>query len=271
MSPTLILPPRYLSDSVALWRAALASGWRAERLLGWIPPPHWRDQDPVLYGDPLWAGVVAEGLSVALLEPALDWLVDLPTRYRKRDVRLATLDQARTLITAPAFVKPADNKDFPARVYASEHDLPPLDTLPGAMHVLIAEPVRWQIEFRCFVLDRQITTLSPYFRDGQLVQTDEDLWPATEDETVEALAFGNAVLGDVNVEAPPAFVLDVGVVTGKGWAVVEANPAWASGIYGCDPERVLPVLHRACVQQQNLVDEDRRWIVDHTQETVENA
>jgi hypothetical protein len=42
-------------------------------------------------------------------------------------------------------------------------------------------------------------------------------------------------------------VVDVGRMTGRGWGVVEANPAWASGLCGCDPAGVLPVLRRATV------------------------
>jgi hypothetical protein len=30
-------------------------------------------------------------------------------------------------------------------------------------------------------------------------------------------------------------VLDVGVVEGKGWVIVEANAVWGSGLNGCDP------------------------------------
>jgi hypothetical protein len=43
-------------------------------------------------------------------------------------------------------------------------------------------------------------------------------------------------------------VVDVGRVAGRGWAVVEANPAWGSGLYGCDAARVLPVLRGAVSQ-----------------------
>ena len=42
-------------------------------------------------------------------------------------------------------------------------------------------------------------------------------------------------------------VVDVGVIRNHGWAVIECNAAFSSGIYGCDPVAVLPVLRRACV------------------------
>ena len=48
---------------------------------------------------------------------------------------------------------------------------------------------------------------------------------------------------------PPAFVLDVGVVAGRGWGIVGANPAWASDIYGRDPSGVLPVLRRSSIRR----------------------
>lgn len=40
-------------------------------------------------------------------------------------------------------------------------------------------------------------------------------------------------------------VLDIGTISGRGWAVVEANAAWGSGIYGCDPMEVLGVIRHA--------------------------
>jgi hypothetical protein len=42
--------------------------------------------------------------------------------------------------------------------------------LPPDTPVLIAEPVRWRVEYRCFVLERTLATMSPYVRDGDLAQ-----------------------------------------------------------------------------------------------------
>jgi hypothetical protein len=47
-------------------------------------------------------------------------------------------------------------------------------------------------------------------------------------------------------------VLDVGVIGERGWAVIETNAAWGSGIYGCDPKAVLQVIRRACVRRADL-------------------
>lgn len=52
--------------------------------------------------------------------------------------------------------------------------------------------------------------------------------------------------------------LDVCTTADRGWIVLECNPCWGSGIYGCDPHRVLPVIARACVPNENRHLEDPR-------------
>ncbi|HYT87585.1 MAG TPA: ATP-grasp domain-containing protein [Gemmataceae bacterium] len=244
--PTLILPPRYTPDSIAVSKAAVRAGWGVERLGSWRVPDHLAGQEFVLYGEPLFAAVVADPLGLSLLEPPLDWLAGLSQELTRRRIRFTTLAEARNL-TDPTFVKPAEDKCFPARVYESGRDLPGADVLSATTPVLVARTVDWQMEFRCFALDGEVLSLSPYLRDGKLAQAEDGSWPATEDELARARAFASAVLRDPQTSLPPAIVLDVGVIRGEGWAVVEANAAWGSGVYGCDPEQVLRVVQRACV------------------------
>jgi hypothetical protein len=136
--------------------------------------------------------------------------------------------------------------------------------MPETTPVLIAEPVTWEIEFRCFVLERQVQTLNAYARFGQLTRTDGDEWIAFPEEQTTALDFCNQFLSDESVKVPPGLVLDIGVIAERGWAVLEANPAWASGIYGCDPAKILPILTATCADQQSLTSELRHWIINQT-------
>ncbi|MDA7887578.1 ATP-grasp domain-containing protein [bacterium] len=46
--------------------------------------------------------------------------------------------------------------------------------------------------------------------------------------------------------------MDVGLIRGRGWAVVECNECWASGIYACDPTRVLETLVSAAVKSDTM-------------------
>jgi hypothetical protein len=153
-----------------------------------------------------------------------------------------TLGEAKSL-TLPAFVKPPNDKSFEAKVYAIGAELP--DAFDDSMTVLVAEPVEWETEFRCFALDGTVSTLSPYLRSGQHAKRDG--YSATDAELNEARQFAEAVLGEPSNTTPRAVVIDVGRISGKGWAVVEANGAWGSGIYGCDPELVLDVIRHATV------------------------
>jgi ATP-grasp domain, R2K clade family 2 len=257
--PTLVLPPRFTPDTIAVGNAAHAAGWSVERFTSWRLPEGWRAEDVALYGEPLFASVVADQLGLVLLEPPFNWLTTLHEKYRKRNVRFTILGEARKL-GQHAFVKPADDKCFLAGVFQSGATLPSADILSGATPVLVAEPVKWQVEFRCFVLEREMVTLSPYLRDGELAQSPEGQWD--DERTEKAREFAQGVLSDGSVSLPPAVVMDVGVIEGRGWAIIEANAAWGSGIYGCDPAAVLRVVRRACLQRGQVAATDSRWVVE---------
>ena len=72
--PTLVLPPRITPDTEAMFAAAQAAGWEVLRLDGWRVPARLKGRDVVLYGEPLFADVVAPSLRVALLQAPFDWL-----------------------------------------------------------------------------------------------------------------------------------------------------------------------------------------------------
>lgn len=238
LPPTLVLTSRYTDDAQRLWLAAIRKGWAVERLQGWRVPDHLRTAaHPVLYVEALMAPRIAEELGLTLLDPAEDWLPRLPEEYRRRSIRLTTLGEARTGVE-PLFIKPPNDKSFPARVYRGA-DLPAgyADETP----VLLADVVTWDCEFRCFVLDRSPRTSALYSRHGELAD-DGDV---SEAETAGISDFLKTFLNDPRVELPRAAAVDVGIIEGKGWAVVECNAAWGAGIYGCDPAEVLEVLLHA--------------------------
>lgn len=235
--PTLIVPDRRNTDIQALRDAALRLGWEAETL-PYRLPERFAPKEPVLYGDALFCELMAAQLGVRLVEPSDDFLVRLPEAWRQRWVQLTTLAQARQWKSGPVFIKPANDKSFPAAVYASGSELPEgEETTP----VLLSEPVHWEVEWRLFIREGKVSTRSPYFRDGKL-----DFAPRPR-ELEELRAFSQALLEEVAPLLPPTVVLDLGKIAGRGWAVVEANPAWASGLYRCDPARVLQALADATV------------------------
>ena len=238
--PTLIFTPRYTEDTQALWKAAVRLGWRVERLTSWRVPEHLRDvPDPVLYVEALFGPTLAEQLGLALSNPPDDWLVRLPFEHKLRNIRLSTLGAERSS-SDPAFIKPPNDKSFPADVYRG-HELP--GEYSDDMPVLVSEAVKWEKEFRCFILDRALRTYSLYSRYGDLQRESE--FASSPEEDAELEAFVSTLLADPRVDLPRATVVDAGTIEGRGWACVEQNAAWGAGIYGCDPAAVLEVLRQA--------------------------
>ena len=241
--PTLIFTPRFTDDSQVLWKAAGQMGWTTERLSGWRVPEHLRQlPDPALYGEALFGPALAEQLGVDLLSPPEDWLARLPYEYKKRVITLSTLGAERRR-TDPAFIKPPNDKSFPAGVYQGA-SLP--TDYADDMPVLVSEVVRWDMEFRCFVLDRRLCTYSLYSRYGELQR--DDGFKSAEAEDRELEAFLAALFADPRIDLPRAVVVDVGRIEGAGWACVELNAAWGAGIYGCDPKAALRVIGQASVK-----------------------
>ena len=103
-----------------------------------------------------------------------------------------------------------------------------------------------ETEFRCFCLDGDVVTLSPYLRDDELAKKSN--FKMSDEESREATNFAQSVLRLPDQKTPRSIVIDVGRIKGSGWAVVEANAAWGSGIYGCDPDAVLDVVRHATIQ-----------------------
>lgn len=248
--PTLILTPRYTEDSQALWKAASRIGWNTERLTGWHVAAHLKLlDDPVLYVEALFGPTIAGQLGLNLLSPPEDWLVRLPIEYKLRNIELTTLGKARRVPSA-AFIKPPNDKSFPAAVYKG-HELP--KQYDDDMPVLVSDIVNWKLEFRCFILDRSLVTYSIYARDGELQRSNQ--FQSLPDEERDLEAFVARLVTDQRVDLPAATVVDVGYIEDEGWACVEQNAAWGAGIYGCDPALALEVIRHASMKIQRLTHE----------------
>ena len=261
LAPLVLLAPRITDDSVAVWRASLRRGWQPERLSGWRVPEGWVSdaRQVVVYGEPLFAEAVCDQIGRVLLEPSADWLTQVPEAYLQRRVKLMTLAEARCQEDV-AFVKPADGKIFEPRVYGTGRELPGEEHVDGSIPVLRSGVVDFRLEVRCFVHHRALVSCSPYWREDALAQDDAGHWSFAEGEEQGARDFAARVLADERVELPPACTLDVGRFADGSWAIVEANPCWGAGLYGCDPDAVLGILGDAVISRAAVREEDRKWI-----------
>jgi hypothetical protein len=257
---TLVTSPRVTPDAIALMQAAKTSGQPTIQLQTFRPTDELQGMPIAVYGESLFAIILTSKLNHVVLEPTSDWLCRLPHQYSQRTVIKTTIGEARRY-DQPCFVKNADGmKAFEAQVYDTGKDLPSTDYYPDDYEVLVSEPVNWEIEYRCFIRERKLITLSVYFRHGELAKSPDGVWLEDMDETAEASHFCQTLLQDDTVAMPPACVIDIGRITGRGWAVIEANPAYGSGIYGCDPLKVLDVVNRATIQSSNITQMDAPWI-----------
>jgi hypothetical protein len=248
---TLFLSPRVTATGHALARAARRRALHVETLRDWRVPAHWSG-GASLYAGPLFADTVAGGLGVGLLEAPADWLARLPYELTGRDVEFTTVAEARQL-RRPAFVKPPNDKSFPARVYPDGSGLPGPDAVDDGEPVLVSDIVAFAVEYRLFLLDGEVRTGSRYATRGEL-----DVAPLAEDPLHgEVLAFAGRLAASL---LPSAIVVDVGLLDGGDWAVVEANAAWASGHYACDADAALDVVLHAARPVGEFSTADRRFL-----------
>ncbi|MCX5402802.1 ATP-grasp domain-containing protein [Streptomyces sp. NBC_00335] len=240
----LLLPPRVTASAARLRDAAHARGLATVQLDGFAVPDGLRADH--LHAGPRFADAVAPGLGIGLLEAPSDWLARLPREFTGREVLLMPIREAYGL-RRPVFVKSPNDKNIPALVYADGSRLPGPDAVDPGTEVLVSDVVRFTAEHRVFLLDGAVHTASRYAEDGRL-----SLGPAS----AGALAFAAGLPFST---LPSAIVVDVGVTDGR-WSVIEANAAWASGTYACDPGQALDVALRAAAPLRSFADRDRKFL-----------
>ena len=251
---TLLLASLSLPSAHQLAVIAKERGWRVHALDEY--PDVSVTGDRTFYGGSDRAAEYATRFDLALFEPLLDLLARVPLDLRLRDIRFCTLRELSRL-QGPLFVKPADPiaKVFDAGVYRRLDDLLARG-LDRETPVLVSEPIEWTSEFRCFVCDGQVVAWSPYLSFGRPV------WkPQSAGRLPASLkSFCGRLIERMGDALPPAFVVDIGVVDDGGWAVVEFNPAWCSGILGADVEGALIAIRRSARWAMRSTAADRRWI-----------
>jgi hypothetical protein len=262
--PTLILSHRYSSDSNALFSAVNSVGWDVERLHSFYCPDSLKEKEIIFYGETILADAICNDLNLALFEPNYDWLPNLPYQYRLRTIELTSFQEVCNNLF-PKFIKPVDEKWFPAKVYFSTKELKSDYSGSDDLQILISEPVIFETEFRFFIANRKIYSFSPYIKNGQLAKDNEGNWICEPNESQEATDFISKLLTDQRVDLPPAVVIDVGKIKDFGWAVVEANPIWASGLCGANPVSVLQALYFSSQQINKVSSENKKWIRNHDQ------
>ncbi|MDQ1095395.1 MULTISPECIES: ATP-grasp domain-containing protein [Chryseobacterium] len=240
MKNIVALSPMYTEDSNNLKKASLNSSYEVNRFNAkWNVPEEFRADVVAVYGEDIYAEIVAEQCNLILTKPNDNWLSEIPESLTKRQI---TYGQLKDFVHEKnIFIKCSDFKSFKAGVFDSVTDIPGFESLDPGISVFTSEVVEWELEVRCFVLDSEIKTYSSYWRNNSF-----DASPLSEDEQKGLHKFYRDFIQVCSETIPRAIVLDFGIIKGKGWALIEANPAWCSGLYACDAEKALEVIVESC-------------------------
>lgn len=227
---------------------------QAAQELGWqilSAPTGWRLTEELItskakgvpYGCQTFCEVIAQQMGWTLYQNSFDWLAKVPTKYLKRKVDFMTLGEAKK-ITKRKFIKPADDKCFEAKIY-EPGEFKPHDCIKNDYPVLVSDVVQWDLEYRIFTDGFKVKTWSNYLVNGHV--TEPGFWHMIPEDQYNLKIFADDFLYDMShITIGRPSVVDVGRIKDKGWAIIETNPVWASGIYGCDPAQVLKVLELSC-------------------------
>lgn len=257
---TILTSPRYSNDSRIISEAARKhKGWGTHRAVRYQAPEDL--EDPVVYGEPIFCDIMAQKFDLHLLQTPPFWLAELPRKYLRRHV-MGIPAKMLGGIPERRFIKPADDKVFPAAVYEDGSHVPRRYVDPDCP-CLVSEVVHFDTEVRCYILDRNIVTAGTYLTDDHISDTSAQLAHEGAQKWLRYL------LADESIPMPSALVIDVGFINGgfiddQGWAVIEANPAYCSGVYmrgegiSCDPAKLLPLLERA--SNRYTMSEDVKYI-----------
>lgn len=242
MKNIIALSPIYTEDSNNLKKASIISPYELNRFNAkWNVPEEFRDDVIAVYGEDIYAEIVAEQCNLTLTKPKDNWLAEISEEFTKRKISYGKLKEF--VDEENIFIKCSDFKSFKAGVFDKVTDIKGFDTLDFDSKVFTSEVVEWELEVRCFVLKNEIKTHSSYWRNDSF-----DTNPLSETEQYDMFEFFKNFIQQYSETLPKAIVLDFGIIKGKGWTLIEANPAWCSGLYDCDAEKALEVIVKSCVK-----------------------
>lgn len=232
----LLMPDGSDVEREAVGRAFERCGGAVHRIGRFWDPPTFEPSSVRVYGGVAFCLVLQHKLGLTLCSPSDELLLMVPPKFMNRQIDRRTLSEIPSL-SFPSFIKPVIPKQFRGAVYeSSEAVAAECRGLPPETAVFVSEPVNFTAEIRTFLLDGVVLDAAVY--EGA-------------SEATGTIEFVGALARSCRSHAP--IVVDVGYIDGRGWVVIEFNPAWGAGLNGCDPDKVLPAIVSAsgCVSGPN--------------------
>lgn len=222
---SLLVPDKPDVERDAVARAFEDCGGTVHRIARFWDPPQFESSTVRVYGGVVFCLVLQQKLGFALCSPDDDLLLTVPPRFMNRQIWRRPLGEISS-VDFPVFIKPVAPKLFRGAVYESTEALAAeCRDLPAGTAVFVAEAVPFIAEVRAFVLDA-------FTLDAAVYEGRADA--ATARDFVGALT--------KSMSLPRTVVVDIGLIDGRGWAVIEFNPSWGAGLNECDAKKVLPAI-----------------------------
>ncbi len=251
---TLVLSQRVSFDSIEIEQAAQETGYKTIRITG-DNQNQWSDEiDLVAYCEGFMAEYISQNSNLVLLRPLDEALPNAPLEITQRKIELLKASELDN-ITLPAFIKPSDQKFFKAGIYHNLADMARYISDYSDDAVLVSEIVSFVDEYRFFCLNGIIVASSAYMFNNKFVGNSVPPFEVPND----IMQFAQEILKICADDIPPACVVDVGKLDSGNLALVEFNPAWASGIYNSKSSEALKCIENSCVNRNLMPDELRKF------------
>lgn len=245
MNNLLVLPYEHTKEDQSLWRVAIRRGWKTMRFDP-NKPEKIEGYDMVrYYGNLLHYMRVAKYLPIRFPEISASMLSDLDISWTRRKIKKIPFGDLELPLKKDTFIKCVNVKWLEAKVYkAGEKPSSQWQGMQDTDLIYVQEPVEFVNEVRCFVIDREVVTASWYRKNKEFCPEHAPL----EDEKMTMIvprAYTHDltwVTRQFHEPLPRGVVLDWGQDAYGTWSLIEANEAWASGLYDCDPEKVFDTI-----------------------------
>jgi hypothetical protein len=140
MKNLVALSPMYTEDSNTLKKASLNSPYELNRFNGkWNVPEEFRDDVIAVYGEDIYAEIVAEQCHLTLTKPDDNWLSKISEEFTKRKIYYGQLKDF--VHEENIFIKCSDFKSFKAGVFDKVTNIKGFDTLDLESTVFTSEVV----------------------------------------------------------------------------------------------------------------------------------
>lgn len=215
------------------------------------------DIDPSTAGETLWwapgawvASAAKTGVELPLMSCGPYWLCNVSHLWKGRRVANLTWPHIDSWsVTEDVFVKLPEAKVdyFPAQLHKGLHLGETLKQyhLPEGTLVQVQAPMNFRTEGRFFIAHGGVVASSLYRHEDWIWGADDPpIAPLERIKMRKMERFVNEFLSSSEKYAP-GFVLDIGITDSGSPKVIEANAAWSSSPYDCNPTGVVQAIEAA--------------------------